>query len=77
MSKLPTVTGNQAIAAFTKDGWVVKRIKSSHHIMKKPGHQYLLTVPLHSGKNLKPGTLRSLIHNADMTVARFVALLDD
>jgi predicted RNA binding protein YcfA (HicA-like mRNA interferase family) len=77
MPKLPTITGKQAIKAFAGDGFVLDRIsKSSHHILKKPGHRLLLTVPVHAGEILKPGTLRSLIANAGLTVERFIELLD-
>jgi len=78
MSELPAVTGKEAIAAFSKVGFYVERIsKSSHYIMKKDGHRYLLTVPVHGKKTLKRGTLRKLIKAADISVKRFVELLDD
>ena len=78
MSDLPAITGAEAVAAFKKAGFVLARIsKSSHHILKKPGFPYLLTVPVHRGKTLKPGTLRSLIRVAELTVEQFVELLDD
>ena len=35
MSKLPSVTGWEAIRAFEKAGFVVDRIRGSHHILKK------------------------------------------
>jgi predicted RNA binding protein YcfA (HicA-like mRNA interferase family) len=76
MSKLPTVTGDEAIAAFCRDGFNLVRVsKSSHHILKKEGHPHLLSVPVHSGKNLKPGTLRGLIRGAGLTVDQFSELL--
>jgi predicted RNA binding protein YcfA (HicA-like mRNA interferase family) len=76
MSELPAISGKQAIKAFSADGFSVVRIsKSSHHIMKKPGHRYLLSVPVHGNKTLKPGTLRGLIDSSGMTVEQFVALL--
>jgi len=78
MSKLPAVTGKEAIAAFSKVGFFVERIsKSSHHIMKKDGHRFLLSVPVHGKKTLKSGTLRGLINASDISVERFVELLDD
>ena len=76
MSELPTIQGKQAIAAFSRDGFSVARINGSHHIMKKPGHIFLLTVPVHGSQTLKPGTLRNLIRTAGLTVEEFVQLLD-
>ncbi len=76
MPELPVVTGGQAIKAFEKAGFSVVRIKGSHHIMKAPDHVFLLTVPVHGNKPLKPGTLRALIRGADLSVEAFLELLD-
>jgi predicted RNA binding protein YcfA (HicA-like mRNA interferase family) len=76
MASLPCVTGNDAIRAFEKLGFVVVRVRSSHHIMKKDGHRNVLTVPVHGNATLKPGTLRSLIRAAGITVEKFCELLE-
>ena len=76
MSDLPSVSGDEAIAAFETFGFEVDRIKGSHHIMRKPGHRFHLSVPVHGNKDLKSGTLRSLIRDAGLTVEEFVAALD-
>jgi predicted RNA binding protein YcfA (HicA-like mRNA interferase family) len=73
MPDVPTVTGEQAIAAFGKFGFAVVRIKGSHHILKKPGHRYNLSVPIHKGRTIKKGTLRSLIEGAGVTPSYAVA----
>jgi len=77
MSSLPSITGKQAIRAFEKRGFSVVRIAGAHHIMKREGHPFLLSVPVHAGKPLKPGTLRGLLRAADLTVEEFVQLLED
>ncbi len=76
MSSLPSVTSAAAVKAFEKLGFHVARTKGSHKILKKEGHAALLTVPVHSGKNLKPGTLKGLIRAADISADEFVKLLD-
>lgn len=75
MSSLPSITGEQAVEAFEKCGFFVARIKGSHHILKKEGHRFLLSVPVHAGECLKPGTLRQLIRAAGLTPEAFVQLL--
>jgi predicted RNA binding protein YcfA (HicA-like mRNA interferase family) len=75
MSDVPSVTGEQAVSAFAKLGFSVVRVKGSHHIMKKPGHRYNLSVPVHKGKTVKKGTLCSLIEAAGITIAEFTALI--
>jgi predicted RNA binding protein YcfA (HicA-like mRNA interferase family) len=44
--------------------------------MKREGHRYLLSVPVHAGKTLKQGTLRGLIRAAGITPEQFADLLD-
>lgn len=76
MSDVPSVSGEQAVRAFSRLGFSVVRIKGSHHIMKKPGHRYNLSVPVHKGPTIKKGTLRSLVEDAGVMVAEFVAAVD-
>ena len=76
MSSLPSINGHEAVDAFSKIGFVVVRVEGSHHVMKKPGHKYLLSVPIHGSKSVKRGTLRGLIRASGISVEEFVALLD-
>ena len=73
MTRLPVVSGRQAVAAFERDSWEVARQESSHVTMKKRGVRFLLTVPL--GKELDAGTLRRLVRDSGLTVAQFQRLL--
>jgi len=75
MSRLPVVSGLEAVAALEHFGFVVARIEGSHHVLKKPQHLYNLTVPVHGNKPLKKGTLRRLIRDAGLTVDEFVEVL--
>ncbi len=70
---LPVVSGAQAVRAFERAGWVVARRKGSHIILKKPVIFHTLSVPDHD--ELDPGTLRSLIRKAGLTVEEFGAFL--
>ncbi len=73
MSKLPIVSGEKAIKAFTKAGWRFDRQTGSHVILRKEGSPITLSVPLH--KEIKKGLLRSLIKDAGMTVEEFLRYL--
>ena len=75
MAELPSVTGQEAIRVFERFGFEVIRVKSSHHILKKPDHPFLLAIPVHGSKDLKKGTLKRLIRDSGATVEEFVALL--
>ena len=64
MSRLPAISGREAIQALQRIGFEVARISGSHHILKKPGHPNVVTVPVHGNKTLKRGTLHKIIRSA-------------
>lgn len=73
MTRLPVVSGAQAVKAFERAGWRVDRQRGSHVVMLKPGHIASLSIPQH--RELAPGTLRALIRAAGMDPDAFAALL--
>ena len=74
--RLPVISGKRVIRALIKGGFAVNRIVGSHHVLVYPGDpSRTVTVPVHAGKDLKPGTLRAIIRQAGFTVEEFVALL--
>ncbi len=72
MTKLPVISGSQCIAALRLLGYQVLRTKGSHVRLRCPGRKPV-TVPLH--RELDPGLLRQIIHDAEITVDQFVTLL--
>lgn len=74
--RLPTASGKDVLRALKKAGFLVDRIAGSHHIMVFPGDPTrTVTVPVHSGRDLKPGTLRSIIRQAGLSTDEFADLL--
>ena len=67
------MSGERAVRAFQKAGWIKDRQQGSHVILIKAGSQVSLSVPQH--RELAPGTLRALIRAAGMSVPQFVDLL--
>ena len=74
MSKLPAISGRDAIRAFAKIGFVVDRQHGSHVVLRHadPPHRRLV-VPNHD--ELAKGTLRQLIRDSGLAVQDFIALL--
>ena len=70
MPKLPVISGADAVKAFERAGWRKDRQRGSHVVMLKPDHIASLSIPQH--RELAPGTLRSLIRAAGMTVEGFL-----
>ena len=75
MPKVPRITGKEAKKAFEKAGFLEDRMNGSHCILKKPGHRFLLSIPMHDGKTLGVGLLKSQIDAAGLTVDEFNAYL--
>lgn len=73
MPPLPLLSGKEAVAAFERGGWRVSRQRGSHVVLLRPGHIASLSVPQH--RELAPGTLRSLIRAAGLSVEDFLKLL--
>lgn len=69
MPRLPGVSGRQAVSAFERAGFHVRRQRGSHVIMTKRNFPETLSVPEH--RRLKPGTLRALIRKAGLSVEEF------
>ncbi len=74
MPKLPRVTGAETVRKLERDGWAVARISGSHHHLQHPSKPGTVPVPVHAGAILPPGTLRSIIRQASLTVDEFRAL---
>ena len=75
MGKLPIISGKEAIGAFQKDGWHTASHEGSHVTLKKEGVACNLSIPIHSGKDIKRSLLRKQIAKAGLTVDEFIELL--
>jgi len=74
MPKLPRLRGRQVIAALQQAGFVVLRIKGSHHFMRHPDGRSTV-VPVHAGETIGPGLLKKILNDAELEVEQFVKLL--
>jgi predicted RNA binding protein YcfA (HicA-like mRNA interferase family) len=62
MSRLPSVSAKDFIKVIQKLGFYFDRQKGSHAIYKDSyGHR--VVVPIHSGQDLKKGTLKGMIED--------------
>jgi predicted RNA binding protein YcfA (HicA-like mRNA interferase family) len=58
------MSGRELITLPVKDGWVLDRIRGSHHVMIKGGKT--LTVPVHGKRDLPKGTLSALMKHGGL-----------
>lgn len=75
MIKLPSLSGRAVISALRRGGYTYSHTEGSHHYYRKPGATALVTVPVHKGRDIPEGTLRSIIKQAGLADEEFLALL--
>lgn len=74
MGQFPSVTGGELIKALAQAGFVVSRIKGSHHRIEHPDGRKT-TVPVHGKETLGPGILLKILRDLDLTRADLIKLL--
>ena len=48
------------------------RVKGSHHFLYSPERDVLVSVPVHRGRTLAPGTLRAILRAAGIDVQELI-----
>ena len=73
--RLPALKPKDVLRALEHAGFVVHHVTGSHYILKHPQKSGVrVTLPLHN-RDLKRGTLRSVIDQAGYTTDEFAELL--
>jgi predicted RNA binding protein YcfA (HicA-like mRNA interferase family) len=70
--RLPVVSGSEAIAALGKAGFAQVGQRGSHVKVRNESGRTAI-IPLH--RELAPGTLRSVLRQAGLTIDDFVKLI--
>jgi predicted RNA binding protein YcfA (HicA-like mRNA interferase family) len=75
LTRLPRISGDQAVRAFERLGFVVVRQRGSHRILRKETTTGAVgcAIPLH--KQLALGTLRGILKQAGVTIEEFLGSL--
>jgi predicted RNA binding protein YcfA (HicA-like mRNA interferase family) len=75
MPKIGPVPPKKLVEILKREGFQVVRTKGSHVILMKEGVRTV--VPVHPGKDVKPGLVRAIIREAKLTRSRFFELLKE
>ena len=70
MPRWPRLRGREVTAALRRAGFVVLRIKGSHHFLRHPDGRRTV-VPLHAGETIGPGLLSKILHDVEMEAEDF------
>ena len=65
MSKLPSLTGKEIIAAISKAGFEVIRVRGSHHILVHSDGRRTV-VPVHAGETLGTGLMTQILRDCQL-----------
>lgn len=74
MSKYSSVTGKALISALKRAGFLVQRVKGSHHFVRHPDGRTTV-VPVHSGESVGPGLLAKILRDVDLSREEIEELL--
>ena len=74
MSRPPVVTAREVAAVAERLGFVLDRQRGSHAVYLRASDKRRIVIPMHKGKDLKPGTLRGIIGDLGISVEEFARL---
>lgn len=70
MPRLPRLRGREVIAALRRAGFVVLRVRGSHHFLQHPDGRRTV-VPVHAGETIGPGLLNKIMRDAEIEAEEF------
>lgn len=74
MSNIPAITGKKMIQALQKAGFVVGRIKGSHHFLIHP-NGCRTVVPVHGKETIGKGLFFQILRDCKLTLDDFLKVL--
>lgn len=74
MPGLHNLKPEKVVKAFERAGWTNRGQRGSHVKLTKRGNPVILSIPVHKGKTIKVGLLKSQIKKAGLTEDEFLDL---
>ena len=74
MPRLPRLRGREVLAALRRAGFVVLRVKGSHHFLQHPDGRRTV-VPIHSGETIGPGLFNKILKDVEVELEEFESWL--
>ena len=65
MPRAPRLKGKELIRVLEEKGFVVQRIRGSHHSLRHADERYTV-VPVHAGETIGPGLLLKILKDVDL-----------
>jgi predicted RNA binding protein YcfA (HicA-like mRNA interferase family) len=64
---MKSVSGKSLCKIVEQRRWILKRVNGSHHIYQSADNVEIISIPVHGNRDLKVGTLRSLMKVIGLT----------
>jgi predicted RNA binding protein YcfA (HicA-like mRNA interferase family) len=74
VTRLPSLKPREVIRILERAGYYIDHTSGGHYIMRHPDRPGRIPVPYHGGRDIKRGTLRSIISQSGLTVEEFLKL---
>ena len=75
MAKLPRPSGKEMVRFLEQRGYVLLRVRGSHHFLEQ--NERRTCVPVHGNSTLKIGTLRAILRDISLSPEEFVQLWNE
>jgi len=75
MTRLPSIDCQQLIRALKRAGFEEQRQRGSHLHLRRASDGKRITVPVHKGRSVPPGTLRAILRDAGIGIDELQQLL--
>jgi predicted RNA binding protein YcfA (HicA-like mRNA interferase family) len=77
VTRLPRISGKELLSTLQRNGFTLVHIRGSHHYLRKEGSPKLVVVPVHGSSIVPPGTMKSILNQAELTTSEFEEMLGD
>ena len=74
MTSVPSLTGKELLSILKSAGFVVLRVKGSHHFLHHSDGRSTV-VPVHAGETIGPGLFAKILRDCDLSREQFLNLL--
>ncbi len=74
MTFFPSLTGKDLLLALKKAGFLLVRVKGSHHFMQHADGRATV-IPVHTGETIGPGLISKILRDCELTREQLQKLL--
>lgn len=74
MTSFPSLTGKDLLLALKKAGFLIIRVRGSHHFVQHPDGRTTV-VPIHAGESVGPGLISKILRDCELSREQLQKLL--